>query len=309
MEIVINNEKIDYTLENETNLNEIIRGVECWLKGSHLIITSIMMEERELTDEPEESWINTPLSDVAKLTITAKLLKEIQLSSMETVIEFLGLFLKSLDSRDRAQLEEVLRGCPDMLQSLRTLFKPGPLLPVNPEITELGTLLAGSDAETVLSWPEGIREKALLLLQRLRASVQDLMEELSNPLGALQKAAVELKVTTSDIESVSVLLQTGQDKKAMDSIIRFADLSQKTIRALSNMEEASLIGLDKLRIDDKTAKDFFKDFNRVLQELVEAFDGNDIVLIGDILEYEISPRLAPYLRFIDEIQKGNTTDA
>ncbi len=95
-----------------------------------------------------------------------------------------------------------------------------------------------------------------------------------------------MRDTVADLREVSVLLQTGRDKAAMDIVIRFTDMAQSLISVLPfcapDPERARLIG----------------ELTPVLRDLVAAFDSRDSVLIGDLLEYEIAPRvekLAPLL--------------
>ena len=59
---------------------------------------------------------------------------------------------------------------------------------------------------------------------------------------------------------------------------------------------ASLAGLfpqdfENILIDDMNFKNFFTEFNTVLSDFEQAFKNNDTVLIGDLSEYEICPRL------------------
>ena len=44
-------------------------------------------------------------------------------------------------------------------------------------------------------------------------------------------------------------------------------------------------------IEDKSFNDFFADCSPILQDFEQALQNNDSVLIGDLSEYEICPRL------------------
>lgn len=81
------------------------------------------------------------------------------------------------------------------------------------------------------------------------------------------------------IGEVSVLLQSGKDREAMETVARFTDLI-----------EAVLAILPRTR-DGGQAAALFADFNPRLREVLAAFDAKDFILVGDILEYEIAPRL------------------
>ena len=59
----------------------------------------------------------------------------------------------------------------------------------------------------------------------------------------------------------------------------------------------------KAKILDLPFDEFYKDFNSILLELTNAFGAGDSVLIGDLLEYEIAPRLDGLLFFLNELNK------
>lgn len=92
------------------------------------------------------------------------------------------------------------------------------------------------------------------------------------------------------LQEISVKLQIGKDKEANALIAQLADL-------LDNFcHTASLSSLfpDKFKellIDGKSFSDFFADFTQILNDFEQAIASKDTVLIGDLSEYEISPRL------------------
>ena len=47
---------------------------------------------------------------------------------------------------------------------------------------------------------------------------------------------------------------------------------------------------------------YYNELNGFLKELIDAFQINDSVLIGDLLEYEIAPRLEGLIQFIERLK-------
>ena len=92
------------------------------------------------------------------------------------------------------------------------------------------------------------------------------------------------------MEDVPVSLQSGKNKEVSDSIKKVADSIDNFchIAAL-----ASLFPQDfgSTKIDGKQFGDFFKEFSPILSDFEQALTNNDTVLIGDLSEYEICPRL------------------
>ncbi len=94
----------------------------------------------------------------------------------------------------------------------------------------------------------------------------------------------------SSMEEIPVQLQSGKDKEASSIISRLADLVD------SFCKTASLSSLfpdfyNKITVDGKNLNDFFSDFSAILADFKQALEDKDTVLIGDLAEYEISPRL------------------
>jgi len=137
----------------------------------------------------------------------------------------------------------------------------------------------------------------------MTAELTDRFEELNDPASALERTASEVESLNAEIDRLSVMFQTGEDRKAMDFIIRLSDLSQKILRILAQMEAGADISLESTTIDEKPAREFFGGLNAVLRELLEAFDGRDTVLIADLLEYEVGPRLARLTSFVGGLNR------
>ena len=53
--------------------------------------------------------------------------------------------------------------------------------------------------------------------------------------------------------------------------------------------------------DNEKLQAFYQELNGVLSELLEAFAAKDSVLIGDLMEYEIAPRLEQLRTFLQEL--------
>ncbi len=114
-----------------------------------------------------------------------------------------------------------------------------------------------------------------------RASIQESFENLS----------VLFTNLSEKMEQVPVSLQNGQNAEVVESIKKLAD----------NIDEfchvATLASLfpdtfKEITINGMNFKDFFADFSQILLDFEQALQNNDTVLIGDLSEYEICPRLA-----------------
>ena len=92
------------------------------------------------------------------------------------------------------------------------------------------------------------------------------------------------------MEQVPVELQSGKEKNAIESIKTLADSIDQFchVAALASLFPNTF---KNTTIDEKSFKDFFAEFSPILQDFEQALQNNDSVLIGDLSEYEICPRL------------------
>ena len=94
----------------------------------------------------------------------------------------------------------------------------------------------------------------------------------------------------NQMESVPVALQSGKNlevsesiKKLADSIDQFCHIATLASLFPDTFTNTSLNGMN--------FKDFFADFSPILKDFEDALQNNDTVMLGDLSEYEICPRL------------------
>ena len=92
------------------------------------------------------------------------------------------------------------------------------------------------------------------------------------------------------MESVPSALQSGKNKEVSESIKNVADSIDQFchVAALASLFPETF---EIINIDGVSFKDFFADFSPILKDFEDALKNNDTVMIGDLSEYEICPRL------------------
>jgi len=162
------------------------------------------------------------------------------------------------------------------------------------------------DAYTNSGKIESAKKNMLLeYLNNLTLILKSRIKEVTSPYPELQETTKKLKGLIPIITDVALMLQTGNDKKAMDSVLHFIDLSEKLIRIFPFLVEQGYTDIRKQFIENDNFNDFYKDLNDILIELVEAFNINDSILIGDLMEYEIAPRIDKLLKYVKLVEKVN----
>jgi hypothetical protein len=288
LEININGQPLKFTLEKENTLGEVIRGLETWLESSNLVVCSASGDSgpdgRDLL--ASQGWESLPIAEIPVLNVSVARADELLGANLRSVDEFLALLEQSLTVGEADGIEELMDGIPYLLESVRRQFSAD----LRSDLERLNRLLGETSAEAIAAWPQAVRAEALRLIALLRRQSQNRRRELEQPREVVRELAEELDHCGEAISDVSILLQTGRDREAMDNVIRFSDLSGRLARVIAFIQSNNH-GQELLTSAGTPLPAFYRDLNKVLEELVQAFQSRDSVLIGDLLEYEIAPRL------------------
>lgn len=102
---------------------------------------------------------------------------------------------------------------------------------------------------------------------------------------------------STKMENVPVDLQNGKNKEVSESIKNLAD----SINQFCHISVLATLFPETFKIttiNDMNFNDFFADLSSILKDFEGALENNDTVLIGDLSEYEICPRLQSISNFL-----------
>ena len=282
MRLTINEEDVAFSLEHERTLGEVVQGVQAWLGTAGFVITALEADGQELlpaagTPGP---WADKEVGAVGALAVRAEHTGDIRIAHWRAAEQWLSMLCEAL-------ADEPPAGGPDPLEDLledlpRTAdgFGVNPFTPPGSDaLARFRARFEGASAPQVRAWSPDRRQEASDLARHLLEMVRRRRNEAEHPREALARGASQLQASMGELKEVSVLLQTGRDRPAMESIIRFADAAQAVMDLLPFLPP----DLERSRL--------LAELTPVLKELVGAFDSKDSVLIGDLLEYEVAPRL------------------
>ena len=117
---------------------------------------------------------------------------------------------------------------------------------------------------------------------------------------AFENLAVLFDELSKKMEQVPVELQSGKNKEASKSIQKLAD----SIDQFCHIAALASLFPDSFNITKPNGMDFkafFDDFSPILKDFEGALESNDTVLIGDLSEYEICPRLMEISKALKQI--------
>jgi len=108
--IKINDQDLDFTIEKNETLGDVVKDIEAWLDGSELVLYSVKHEDRDLLSQPYEEWATTPHSEVGTLNVMVKHTRELTVLNLQTILEYLGLLEQAITAGKEELLNDLFSG-------------------------------------------------------------------------------------------------------------------------------------------------------------------------------------------------------
>ena len=278
MDISINGKTADIILETEKNIGDILSGLDQWLAGSGSRLSGLCIDNREISAD------ELPLA--LKMDLTGIKAIDIRISSWDCLaVEALGDLKGYCDLYNNSAFEERQSVIKTWDESAAKQFLSIEIK----DLYDIASLSFGGHGISIL-------DLGFLVDERIR--------ELANP--AAEICAIEKPVSeiTVRMEELPLDIQTGKDARAAETIQFFSRLGEKLFRLLKIIDQRGLnqngFTFDSYKIDEQPLTGFLNDFGTALKELTAAYGNQDAVLVGDLAEYELAPRLSKLFTALKE---------
>jgi hypothetical protein len=264
MNITINGDPANITLEKERVLGEFLSGIDNWLSGSEHILSGLQVDGAVIGIDAMDDAFRWELEKIKTIAIQTSTRSELLMEALLSAQEILGAYGDvSFNEQDRirADWEESPAGA--------FLSKEAPDL-----YAGMGNTLRG----------EGLPPPQLadLMDERLR--------ELEDPQKELRHMEKLISGIARRLEDLPLDIQTGKDRQAAETISLFSGITEKLFRLLFLLKQRGIL-TEALTVEDLPFEAFTAEFTAVLKELLAAYEIKDTVLVGDLAEYELAPRL------------------
>jgi hypothetical protein len=267
MKITIDGKAADIAPEKEKSLGDVLGGIGEWLAGLGYSLSGLKLNGEALGAAALESAFGMALEDIETLDIQTSALPVLMAEALVALAQTLGDY-------ENASFEERRR--------VEVLWAESPAASF---LAECVPDLYGLAGQTFRG--EGLAPSALasLLEERLR--------ELRDPLQELGGLEALVESTAQRLEDLPLDIQTGKDSRAAETAQIFSAVTEKLFRIFSLLKLEGFIA-DTLLIDAMPFSAFIDDFSAALKELLAAYEAKDAVLVGDLTEYELAPRLRAF---------------
>jgi len=269
MEIKLNDQKLDVNFEHENTLGEVLAGLEQWLDNSGHRLTNFSIDGQNINASMVEEIFPRKIDTIKTLDIFTDLTANLSTTALITLID-------DIKNYESANLEEKSGFLNNWKNNSHSQF-------ISSEMADLYSLCVNT-----FSGYSSCETLNLITEERLR-EVQNPSEEFAKIEGLLNDICERLINLPLDI-------QTGKDRFVSETIQLFSGITEKIFRIFYQIESQGFFAREQ-----KTENSNFSDkeqimrqitaFGKILKEFLEAYEKNDSVLVGDIAEYETSPKL------------------
>jgi len=263
MDIKINDRALDVSLDNENTLGEVLAGLEQWLGNMGHRISSISIDGEQTSASMIESIFSREIDKIQCVDIQTNAIAELMAASLLNLLEDIREFEK-IDFKDKQVFFNNWTG------SATAQF-------ISAEISDLY-------AFCVNTFSNGNMTSETLI-----SVTEEILREVNEPVKELTNLEPILKDTCERLENLPLDIQTGKDARAAQSIQIFSAVTEKIIRLYRQLNIQGYLSTDER--SEELLETQITNFSGVLKELLEAYEKNDSVLVGDLTEYEASPKL------------------
>lgn len=302
MDIFINGESLNFTLEDEKQLGEVYDNVHNWLSDQGFLVMKAEEENRDLTAEEANRWREKPLSEVISVEFEVKSITDMSFEILQPLHQYLLLLVKGIEQRNFEVLSDLADDFKTIETRLNQLFSSAPEKGKNSDILLFRSCIQESGIFEGEIKNKDAFDASLNLTRGFLSLVEERIREITAPREEFLNTIEELAKSIEPINEIPVLLQTGKDREAMRTVIQFTELSQKLIRLFPILKVSEGFDMQQKLSSGESLEEFYEDLKSILLEVNEAFIAKDSVLIGDLLEYEVSPRLENLVTITDSLK-------
>jgi len=281
MKIKINGADADVRPENEKTVGEILGALDAWLSGTGHRLSGLNIDGKAVDAGEMELSFSRDIDTVDTLDICTSSLPQLVAESL------------SLTTRD---IEDFREAGFDQKTGFADKWKESPQ----------GRLLSEQFPE-LFDWTIKTFSGTGCSPQVLNALFEERLRELRDPAGELRRTAPLVDDICARLADFPLDIQTGKDARAAETVNVFSGVAEKVFRIFRTLgiEGYPVTGIT---IDNIPVNDYITEFDKALNELLDAYEKRDTVLIGDLAEYEMAPRLRGLYAAVSEVVKGENNE-
>jgi hypothetical protein len=315
MKIYVNEEILDSHLEKEKTLGDVYFEIQKWAESQGKFLLQCMLNGKEMQSE-ELNKIEISSTERVDFYVGENLdILVNSLIELDKYVDNIGNTLLGRDSltdKENKDLREGIQWIDDMLVSAKNILRldfkritpvPGRnTLETILKITKEGIENLDS-ASGIEEYLENLRDLKLFLLNLINRTavltvdnktIKDVLHYFSENMDVLKKEFIR----------VNENFQMGKDILAGELLshsIGRLNLMLSSFISINTKNQDS--NINSIEINGKTLETSIQELNSLLDSVAKSLETNDIVMAGDLLEYELPDVLDRFVPFLKEVSK------
>ena len=263
MIIKINGQVADIVLDLEKTVGEVLAALEQWLVNSGHRLSGLAIDNENVNADALETAFLRDVETVKNLDIFTSSLSELSAQSLVQIYRDIDEY-ESLDFDEKQNFFENWNESPQAKH-------------IAEQFPDIFTMCSRAFSGEINF---GI----------LRSVVEERLRELGNPAGELPILEQLVSEVCTRLEELPLDVQTGKDMRAAETIQIFSTVAEKVFRIFDIFNRQGF-STDTIKVGEAAIPDYISEFSSVIKEMLAAYEQQDTVLVGDLAEYELAPRL------------------
>ncbi|MCL2094352.1 MAG: hypothetical protein FWH12_09210 [Treponema sp.] len=278
MEIRINNKRADVTLDTEKTLGDVLSALEQWISSSGNRIFCISVNGEEIPGDLLPEVFGRDIEEINTLDLELSSWQELAGEALTALMDVCILY-QNVPFEERSHILETW------------------------EASAAARFLS-SDLADLAAFANSALKGEGLLISSLMGLIDERLKELADPGRELSEGEELVHSIAQRMEELPLDIQTGKDQRAAQTMQLFSQTAEKLFRLLFIFKSQGL-SMDTLVIEEQSARIFMDEFYTALGDLSSAYEKKDSVMVGDLVEYELAPRLLSFYRALKSNAEKN----
>jgi hypothetical protein len=327
MVIHVNRQFLNFNLENEKNLKDILLSLEEWVAENGEIIQQVLVDDINIQLETETKELQRTVSSIGKIEVFTAKKEQHAIETVSTLTEFIRIIMGDyLRAEGTESYEDIMEGLQLVYEGIVEVVKVfgiNDLFIIDREKRSLRSVLGEMralyekyekkyiDKEGKDAFEAVLNTLFFLCSKLIKWGVVKNMKKF--PMVQSDKKAEYFKELIGDFysiisekvdifEKISENLQLGNDTEALGEIYNITEFLDEYIVLFKIAKESFGIKLDGLRTRNTKLEDLFADIHSRLEDVSEALKQGDMISVGDVLEYETKPLFEELIEFFGQIK-------
>jgi len=281
MKIKINGVDADIKPENEKTIGEILSALDAWLAGTGHRLSGLNIDGKAVNAREMELSFSRGIETIDTIDIYTSSLPQLIAESLTRTMRDIEEF-QAVGFDEKAGFSDKWKASPQ------------------------GCLLAEQYPE-LFDWAIKAFSGEGCGPQVLAALFEERLRELLDPEGEMSRTARLVDDICARLSEFPLDIQTGKDSRAAETVNLFSGIAEKVFRIYRALKIEGFPAAE-ITVENMPINDYITEFNKALKDLLDAYERRDTVLIGDLAEYEMAPRLRCLHAAVWGVVKGENNE-